>query len=195
MATSPGGVPREQLDSTDAGQRRRAAKALAGGRGNAPLLVSCLGVETDANVRAALFAGLVSIGGEAVAARIAALLRIGDPGLRGGAVKALQQLGDAAEPVVDALLRDVDADLRLLAVEVTRAWPAEVAAVRLLRVIEDDTHVNVCAAAVDVAAEVGTPALLGALARLRLRFAGEPFLAFAAEVARARIRASDRRLP
>ena len=170
VATSPGGVPREQLDSTDAGQRRRAAKALAGGRGNAPLLVSCLGVETDANVRAALFAGLVSIGGEAVAARIAALLRIGDPGLRGGAVKALQQLGDAAEPVVDALLRDVDADLRLLAVEVTRAWPAEVAAVR-------------------------TPALLGALARLRLRFAGEPFLAFAAEVARARIRASDRRLP
>lgn len=195
MASAPGGTPPEQLDSMDAGQRWRAAKALAGERGNAPVLVSRLSLETDENVRSALFSGLVGIGGEAVAGPIAALLRSGDPGLRGGAVEALQQLGEAAEPVVDALLGDAETDLRLLAIEVTRAWPAEVAAARLLRVIEDDAHVNVCAAAVDVAAELGTPALLGALARLRLRFAREPFLGFSVEVARARIGASDRRLP
>jgi hypothetical protein len=58
---------------------------------------------------------------------------------------------------------------------------------RLLRVIEGDVHVNVCAAAVDVAAELGTPALLAPLAGLRLRFEGAQFLVFAAEIARARI--------
>ncbi|WP_284258260.1 HEAT repeat domain-containing protein [Acidocella aquatica] len=178
---------RAQLGSEDARVRWRAAKGMTGEPGAGALLLARLGVEADSNVRAALFAGLVAIGGEDAAACVAALLRSRDPGLRGGAIEALQQLQAQAVPVVDALLGGMDADLRLLAVEVTRAWPVALAAPRLLRVIEDDAHVNVCAAAVDVAAEIGTPALLEPLARLRLRFGDEHYLAFAAQVARARI--------
>jgi len=51
--------------------------------------------------------------------------------------------------------------------------------------------VNVCAAAVDVATENGTATLLPALAAARQRFADEPFLVFAVDIARARIAAAE----
>lgn len=63
----------------------------------------------------------------------------------------------------------------------------------LLRVFEHEPHVNVCAAAVDVATEVGTKDLLVALDGVRLRFASEPFLVFAVDIARDRIRGDDAR--
>ena len=178
---------RARLHSGDAQVRRDAARRLAGEPGAGALLLARLGVESDSNVRAALFAGLVDIGGEDMAAAVAARLGSRDPGMRAGAIEALQRLRARAVPVVDALLGAQDADLRVLAVEVTRAWPPELAAARLRRVIEHEPHVNVCAAAVDVAAESGTPDLLEPLARLRRRFENEAFLAFAVEVARARI--------
>jgi len=90
--------------------------------------------------------------------------------------------------VLDGLLSDPDTDVRILVVEVTRAWPRERAAPRLRRVFEREPHVNVCAAAVDVATEVGTEDLLPALGALRARFANEPFLGFAIDVACERIR-------
>ena len=72
----------------------------------------------------------------------------------------------------------------------TRTWPSALAVPRLRRVIENDSHVNVCGAAVDVATEVGTSDLLPALAGLRDRFANEQFLVFAVGVACSRIHAA-----
>jgi hypothetical protein len=43
-----------------------------------------------------------------------------------------------------------------------------------------ETHPNVCAAAIDVLADVGTPAAIPALQQCAQRFAGTPFLPFAA---------------
>jgi HEAT repeat protein len=116
------------------------------------------------------------------------MIRSSDAALRGGAVEALKNLGDEAVPVLDELLGDPDADVRLLAIEVTRAWSTAVALPRLRRIIETDQHVNVCAAAVDVATEVGTEELLAPLTTLHVRFADEPFLTFAIDIARDRIR-------
>jgi HEAT repeat protein len=188
-------LPQDQLGSTDARLRREAALALSGDRTATHSLVARLGVETDSNVRAALFSSLVAIGGTRTATLVAIFLRSDDPGLRNGAIEALKQFYIAAAPAVDALLDEEDSDLRLLAIEVTRAWPGRLAVPRLLRVIEHEQNVNVCAAAVDVATELGTPELLGALARLRRRFADQPFLVFAADIARTRIQTTDRNIP
>jgi hypothetical protein len=54
-------------------------------------------------------------------------------------------------------------------------------------IIENDPHVNVCGAAVDVATEVGTRDLVAPLVRLRVRFANDTFLGFAVDTACARI--------
>jgi HEAT repeat protein len=140
-----------------------------------------------------LFGSLVEIGGLAVAALVAEHLRSGDAGLRGGAVEALKQLGADAIPVLDALLSDPDPDVRLLVVEVTRAWPSALAVPRLRRVFESDRHVNVCGAAVDVATELGTIDLLPALRELKQRYSDELFLAFAVDTACSRILAADER--
>jgi HEAT repeat protein len=117
-------------------------------------------------------------------------VRSEEASLRGGAIEALKRMGEDAVPVLDALLDDPDPDVRILAIEVTRAWPAELAVPRLLHLIEDDPHVNVCGAAVDVATEAGTDELLPGLAALRTRFPDEPFLMFAVDTACSRIQAA-----
>jgi hypothetical protein len=57
----------------------------------------------------------------------------------------------------------------------------------LCDLIEHEPHPNVCAAAIEVLAEVGTPEALPVLERCSLRFASTPFLPFAISLAIARI--------
>jgi hypothetical protein len=176
------------LGAADAARRRDAARALAGDAAAIAALMGRLQCESEPNVRAALFASLAA-GGPGAAALITPFLHSDDPGVRAGAIDALKSLEAEAAAAIDALLANADADLRLLAIEVVRGWPALLATPRLLRVLLHDSHVNVCAAALDVAAETGTAELLGALKRLRLRFPDQPFIHFAANVALARIQA------
>jgi HEAT repeat protein len=184
------GVLLDRLNAGDADERRHAAHALSRDPDTAPGLAARLEQETDLGVREALFDSLVSIGNETAASLIAGLLSSEDANLRGSATAALKQLRDAAVPLVDRLLGDSNPDIRILAVEVIRAWPATTATPRLRRVIEADPHLNVCGAAVDVATEVGTSSLLPPLAALRTRFAGNQFLVFAIGVACSRIHAA-----
>jgi HEAT repeat protein len=184
---------RDRLAAKDVDERRRAARALSGDPASASVLAARLACEPDPRVRDALFGSLIDIGGTQAAELVAPLIRSDDAGLRGGAVEALKRLESDAVAVLDALMSDPDTDVRILAIEITRAWPAELAMPRLRRVFEDEPHVNVCAAAVDVATEVGTEQLLTALDRLRARFGGEPFLAFAINIACDRICGNDAR--
>jgi hypothetical protein len=178
----------EQLVGDDIGERRHAARALGHDPDTAPVLAARLTCEMEPAVRDALFGSLVEIGGPVAAGLIAPLLRSPDAGLRGSGIEALKRMGASAVPVLDVLLDDPDPDTRLLAIEVTRAWTSAFAVPRLQRIIESDPHVNVCAAAVDVAAEVGTEDLVTALTELPSRFRDEPFLVFAVEIAVASIR-------
>jgi HEAT repeat protein len=181
----------EQLAGSDIDKRRRAARALSRDAGAVAALADRLEYEPESVVRNALFRSLVDIGGTMAVDLIARLLRSDDASLRGGAVEALKLLGDEAVAALDGLLSDPDPDVRILAVEVTRAWPSALAVPRLRRVLENDTHVNVCGTAVDVATEVGTGELVQTLADLRTRFPDQQFLLFAVDVACSRIRASD----
>jgi HEAT repeat protein len=187
------GALRAQLAGGDADARRRAARALANDPAAAAALAARLHHEPDPAVREALFGSLVEIGGAQPAGLLAPLLRSDDAALRGGAVGALKQLGEGAVPALNALLDDPDPDVRLLAIEVSRAWPSALALPALRRVMQCDPHVNVCGAAVDVATEVGTSDLIPALSGLRTRFPAEPFLLFAVGIACSRLAAADGR--
>jgi hypothetical protein len=57
----------------------------------------------------------------------------------------------------------------------------------LIAVIERDPHLNVCATAVDLLGEVGADAAREPLARLKARYADEPYIQFAADLALKRI--------
>jgi HEAT repeat protein len=182
-----------QLGGPDADGRRQAARALASDPGAVAALAARLDAEPDAAVRDALFASLSDIGGAEAAGLVAPLLRSDDAGLRGGAIETLKRMGEDAEAALDLLLDDPDADIRLLAVEVLRVWSGARAAPRLHRIVEDETEINVCGAAIDVATEVGTEALIPPLQRLAARFGDDQFLSFAAGIACDRIRADARR--
>jgi HEAT repeat protein len=182
---------RANLASPDATTRRQAARDLAGDATAAAALAARLDIEPEPSVREALFGSLVDIGGAEAAGLVGGSLRSRDAGLRNHALEALKQMGEPAFPVVDALLCDADPDVRLLAIEVTRAWSSAQAAPRLRRIIEADPHINVCGAAVDVATELGTEDLLAPLQALRARFADEAFLLFAVDVACGRLRPAD----
>ncbi len=177
----------EELASGAPEERRRAAKALGGHRHAAADLAARLAVEPERPVREAVFTALVQIGGHRTARLVTPYLRAQDASVRNGAVDALKRMAAAAAPAIDPLLADPDPDTRLLAIEVTRGWPRLLAGPRLSTLIAFEPEVNVCAAAVDVATENGSLALLPALAAARARFKDEPFLVFAVDLARNRI--------
>jgi chemotaxis protein methyltransferase CheR len=131
-----------------------------------------------------LFAALVRDGDGGA---ILSYLHRAAPGLRGGAVAALGALGPAAADVLDLALADDAAPVRRLAVLVLRAWPPDLALSRLQRVLRHDEDANVCAAAAEVAAARGGPALAPALRGLAARFADHPFMRFCADVALSRL--------
>ena len=85
------------------------------------------------------------------------------------------------------LLADLDADVRLLSCELARGLPDEDANRLLCQLLEAETEKNVCAAAVEVLAEIGRPEALPALTRCATRFDSDPFIAFSIKVAIDRI--------
>jgi hypothetical protein len=130
---------------------------------------------------------LIRVGDGASVQVLLPYLRSQDAGQRGAAIEALQALPDAIMPFMVALLHDADSDVRILATELARNMPAAEATRLLSDLLEHDPHVNVCGAAIEVLAEVGTPAALPALRRCATRFAGTSFLPFAVSIAVARI--------
>ena len=85
------------------------------------------------------------------------------------------------------LLADPDADVRLLSCELARGLPDDEANRLLCELLEVETEKNVCAAAVEVLAEIGRPEALPSLTRCATRFDGDPFIAFSIKVATERI--------
>ena len=81
--------------------------------------------------------------------------------------------------------------MRLLATELARNMKACDATQLLCDLIEHERHPNVCAAAIEVLAEVGTPQALPALEKCAARFAATPFLPFAISMAIARISGAE----
>lgn len=178
--------PRERLKSRGAEARWAAARELAA-PSDVDALAAALALESDARVREAILTSLARIGGASAARAVAAYIRSDDAALRISALDALQAMGDGSAPLLPALLADPDSDVRLLACELVRT-AADHETIRMLSdLLDRDPEPNVCAAAVDVLAEIGNPDAAPAMRRCAERFADVPFLAFAIGVALTRL--------
>jgi HEAT repeat protein len=179
------------LSSPDAEARWRAARALGGVAGAVPDLAAALGAEPVPRVREAIMTALMRVGDEASVRALLPYLRSQDASQRAAAVEALQALPEAMSPFMAALLGDDDTDVRILATELARNMPAKEATRVLCGVLETEPHPNVCAAAIEVLAEVGTRDAVPALEACAQRFASTPFLPFAVSTTIARISSTE----
>jgi HEAT repeat protein len=172
--------------STD--DRWAAARALAA-QGDVPALALALASERNLRVREAILTGLAKIATPDCADAVLPYLRSDDSVVRTGALDALRAMPGAVKPRLGTLLRDADADVRLLACEIVRNLEAAYAEEMLCALLATESEGNVCGAAVEVLAEVGSARSIPVLARLAERFPGDEFLNFAITVATERLRA------
>jgi hypothetical protein len=112
------------LSSRDAEARWQGARVLAGrAEAVAPLAVA-LGIEASPRVRAAIMTALMRIGNAASVGALLPYLRSQDAGQRAAAIETLQGLPHETSPFLTALLADGDSDVRILATELARNFPA-----------------------------------------------------------------------
>ena len=175
------------LANQDAERRWAAARALGGRAEAVPALASALEAEPSLLVREAIMTALMRVGDEASVKVLLPYLRAQDAGQRAAAIEALQSLPNAIEPFIDALLSDPDSEVRILATELVRNMRAANATKLLCSLLASEQHANVCAAAIDVLAEVGTRDAVPVLEMCGRRFAATPFLPFAVSAAIAQI--------
>lgn len=176
-----------QLESDAPEHRRWAALDLAAFPDAADALCNRLEQETQTPVREAILTSLIRIGGNAVVCGLMPLLRSDDAALRNEVIEGLQQLPEEVSPYMERMLADEDADYRIFAINVLDNLRHPQAPVWLQTVIERDDNINVCAAAVEVLAEIGAPDAIPALAALPERFGDDPFMQFCTKTAIHRI--------
>jgi HEAT repeat protein len=176
------------LEGADAGGRRQAARDIARCPDAARALIARLKREEDAAVREVILNTLVRLKDTSIVDGLAECLRSENSALRNATIEAFQQLGHEVDPILESLLADPDPDLRIFVVNILESQRYSGAENWLIKIIEEDSHVNVCAMALDLLCEVGTEASSAALLRLKARFAPEPYIQFAADLALKRIR-------
>jgi HEAT repeat protein len=190
--------PADVLRDGTADQRWKAARALGVVTGvscvavssvvrAAKILANALLTEADPRVREAIFTSLVRLGSRECVEAVIPCLRLDDPQLRGGGLDALRAMIGVVRPMLPALLADPDADVRLLTCDLARELSASDATQLLCYVLARETEPNVCAAAVDVLAEIGEAEALPFLQACAARFGDVTFLSFAVRIAMQRI--------
>lgn len=181
------------LGSAAPDARWAAARAAAEIPESAAALAAALSTEGDSHIREAMFTSLARIGTRESVAAIAPMLRSSDAALRTGALDALRTSVIATHELLPQLLKDPDVDVRVLSCELARSLPSEEATPPLCALLAEERDVNVCAAAIEVLAEVGNHTALSALAHCGQRFPQVPFLSFAIKAATDRITAAGNR--
>lgn len=150
-------------------------------------LLAQLQHEQNAPVREAIFTSLTRIGDTTAVNGLVACLSSEDTVLRNEAIEALKQLPLEIAPIMQQLLHAQEPDQRIFAVNVLESLRHPNVEQWLIDVITHDTHINVCATAVDLLGEVGSKAAKPALIALRKRFADEPYMCFATDLALKRL--------
>lgn len=176
-----------QLAHADPAARRWAARDLMAYPQATAALAQRLQCEDNKAVREIIFTSLARLGDATAVAGLIACLRSEDAQLRNEAIEAMKAMPDDVGPIMALLLADGDPDVRILAVNILESLPHPNVEAWLIDVIEHDQQVNVCGSAVDLLGEVGSSASRDALRRLKRRFADEPYIQFAADLALTRI--------
>ncbi|QDD64134.1 HEAT repeat domain-containing protein [Herbaspirillum seropedicae] len=178
----------QELYSEEAAVRRAAARDLVACPQASEALLARLKIETLLSVRETIITTLIRLGDAAAAAGLIECLRSDDAALRNEAIEAMKQLPEEVAPLMEQLLDDVDADVRIFAVNVLESMRHPRVEEWLIEVIRSEPHVNVCSAALDVLSEVGSMRALEAIERVQARFADDPYIQFAANLTLARLR-------
>jgi len=173
-----------QLQSGTPDERWSAARALADAPQSAAALSEALATQTDPRLREAIFTSLARHNSAPAFDVLLHHLRSDDASLRSGALSAMALMPDIITQRLDALLHDEDPDIRIAACDLARHIPA---AATLTAILATEPLVNVCAAAIDVLADIGTPAECAALTACSKRFPNEVFLNFSIKTAMERI--------
>jgi HEAT repeat protein len=181
------------LGSGNPEERWAAARAAAELPDTAAALAAALPQESDRRVREAMFTSLARIGTRDSIAGMLPMLRSDNAALRTGALDALRSSVIATHELLPHLLNDPEVDVRILSCELARSLPSEEASRSLCALLDREAEINVCAAAVEVLAEVGNHAALPSLAQCAQRFSQVPFLTFAIKLAADRITAAGAR--
>lgn len=176
-----------ELESSNPIARRWAARDLTDCPDASAALVQRLQHEDDISVREVILTTLTTLGDEAAVAGLVSCLKSEDAALRNEAIEAMKQLPDEVAPIMRGLLDDANPDVRIFAVNILESLRHPEVESWLISVIANDQQLNVCATAVDLLGEVGTAAAQDALQQLKARYADEPYIHFAADVALKRI--------
>lgn len=176
-----------ELGSDNETARRWAVRDLTPMPGASIPLVARIAYEQSKNVRSAILNALAQIADKEAITGLIHCLSSDDAALRNEAIEVLKEIPIHIEPIIDTLLADTDSDVRIFAVNILESLRHKNVEKWLIQVIEKDTHVNVCATAVDLLSEVGTENALPALKNLKNRFANEPYICFSADLAIKRI--------
>ena len=177
----------KQLADADPSVRRWAARDLLQHPNSTAALVARLPCEADISVREVILTSLARLGGDIAVAGLVECLRSEDAHMRNEAIEAMKALPDEVAPIMSGLLVDADPDVRIMAVNILESLRHQKVEEWLINVIDTDPVVNVCGTAVDLLGEVGSTAAHDALKRLKQRFADEPYIQFAANLALKRI--------
>jgi len=175
------------LRSGTAQERWDAARSLGAQPEAAGVLGEALASERDWRVREAIFTSLARLATVESAEAVVRYLRSDDAGMRTSALDALRDMMPVVRALLPALLADPDPDIRLLCCDLVRELPAADATDLLCTALERENEPNVCAAAVEVLAEIGLPAALPILEKCGARFSDQSFLTFAVKIAAERI--------
>lgn len=166
------------LSSASADARWLAARDAADRADSVPALAAALACESEARVREAIFTTLTRIATKQSAEAVLPYVRSDDAGLRTGALDALRSMPELTKSYLPELLADPDSDVRVLACDLARVLTDAETPKLLFTLIESDPQANVCAAAVEVLAEIGDADAVPSLARCAARFPNDPFLRF-----------------
>lgn len=176
-----------ELNSDNPTARRWAVRDLASQHEAISELVTRLGIEEDSSVRTAILSALAHLGGQEAIAGVVNCLRSEDAALRNEAIEVLKEVPNEIEPIIDNLLADADSDVRIFTVNILESLRHPNVEQWLIKVIEHDPHINVCATALDLLCEVGSELSVSAIKKLKTRFADEPYICFSADFVLKRI--------
>lgn len=161
---------------------------------NAPAVESAAEIAAEivatANLarRAQRLAGLVALNTPAAASALAGLIAHPDAAVRASGVDGLRRIApEVARPALAAMLASPSSDLCIRALDAIDRVPDPEIEAWLIGMLNGPIEGKVCAVVLDLLAEMGTAAALPAIRAVRLRFANEPFVAFAADHALAQI--------
>ncbi len=180
-----------ELNHDDPQVRRWAVRDLSTYAEANSVLATRLKIENNGSVRTAILDALAKFADDISMAALVDCLRSDDAALRNEAIDVLKSEPESVAPIIDSLLNDDDSDVRIFAVNILESLRHQNVEKWLINVIENDEHLNVCAAAVDLLSEVGTENALNALENLKVRFADEPYICFTVDLALQRIRQGD----